>query len=306
VRTSFVRALTDLADRDPRVMLLTGDLGYRLFDDFARRYGARFQNMGVAEANMVSVAAGLALSGKRPFVYSIAPFATARCLEQIRDDLCNMALPVVVTGVAGGYSYGANGPTHHGVDDVALMRAMAGMTVVCPCDPWETARAVEALGRGSGPAYLRLGRSGEPDLPRADQRFELGQPTVLRHGSRVGILACGPIAANALAAADRLQGMGIEPLVLSVHTVKPLAPLIDELRRRALELIFTIEEHGPCGGLHEAVAAATAVWPGRPYVEGIGAPDEHVHLAGAQEYLRRRAGLDAVGIFERIQARLRP
>jgi transketolase len=263
-------------------------------------------NLGVAEANMLSVAAGLALSGKRPFVYSIAPFATVRCLEQIRNDVCNMGAAVVVVGVGGGYAYGSNGATHHGVDDIAVTRAMAGMTVTCPCDPWETARLVEALAKRDGPAYLRLSRAGEPNLSRSDAVFELGRPAVLRSGSRVAILASGPVAAEALLAAESLRQHKVDPLVLSIHTIKPLGGLGEILREHACELVVTVEEHGPHGGLHEAVAAELAGDAQRPRIERLSGPDAPVHTAGSQAYLRRALGLDAEGIRARIAARLAP
>ena len=144
MRNAFIRGLTKLAESDERIVFLTGDLGYKLFDDFATRYPGRFLNAGVAEQNMVGVAAGLASEGFRPFVYSIATFATLRCLEQIRDDVCYNGLPVTIVGVGGGFSYGANGPTHHATEDLAIMRALPNMTVIAPGDPVESAAATRA------------------------------------------------------------------------------------------------------------------------------------------------------------------
>jgi transketolase len=260
--------------------------------------------MGVSEANMVSVAAGLAMAGLRPVTYSIAPFATLRCLEQIRNDLCNMSLPVLIVGVGGGYAYGVNGPTHHGVDDVAVMRAMPGMTVLCPCDPVETREALVAALSLDGPAYLRLGRNKEPILRTEHDPFVLGQPRVLRPGGPVVILACGPIASEVLDAAEWLADYGVDSKVLSVHTVKPIGGLVSYLRMLGSSHLFVVEEHGPCGGLAEALAVELADWDERPLLMRLTAPDRFYHEVGTQAFLRRCAGIDAASISRTITARL--
>lgn len=290
MRDAFIQALTEVALADRRVILLTGDLGYKLFDDFAARCPGRFLNLGVSEANMTSVAAGLALVGWRPVTYSIVPFVTVRCLEQIRNDVCNMELPVLVAGVGGGYAYGVNGATHHGIDDVAVMRSLPGMTVLTPCDPPETRAAVHAVFRQSGPCYLRLGRNKEPHLTRADDPFELGTPRVLRPGREVAVLASGPVAAEALQAARLLAPAGLDPWVLSVHTVKPLAGVVAWIDQHDPRHLFVIEEHGPCGGLAEGLAGALADRePHRP-LTSLTAPDHFFHKVGSQAFLRRAAG----------------
>lgn len=300
MRSAFIRALTEVASADRRNLFLTADLGFKVFDDYRARFPERFFNMGVSEANMTSVAAGLALAGWHPFTYSIVPFATIRCLEQIRNDVCNMGLPVVIVGAGGGFAYGANGPTHHGIDDVAALRAMPTMTVVVPADPREVAGAVRALAGLRAPAYLRLARNNEPDLPGTDAPFELGVPHVLRQGSRVALLACGPVAAEALAAAGLLRPAGVEPLVISVHTVKPLGALPDMLYNARIAWAFVVEEHGPCGGLAEAVCAAFAGASGGPRIRALTAPNAFLHAVGSQKFMLREAGLDADSIAEAV------
>lgn len=304
MRDAFVDELTHAATADARIVLLTGDLGYKLFDRFAAACPGRFLNMGVSEANMTSVAAGLALSGMRPVTYSIVPFATARCLEQIRNDLCNMRLPVVVTGVGGGFAYGPNGPTHHGIDDVALMRAMPGMTVLCPADPWETRHALRAALESDGPAYLRLGRNKEPLLAPGGEEFVVGRPRTMRRGTDVALLGCGPITGEVLAAVPELTRAGLDPIVVSVHTVKPIAGAVAWIRSHSPRHLFVVEEHGPQGGLAEAIALALADDPGRPPVTPIAAPDRFLHDAGSQRHMWRLAGIDAAGIAAAILKRL--
>ncbi len=304
MRDAFFDELTRLGEHDSRVMFLTGDLGYKLWDVFAARCPGRFLNMGVSEANMVSVAAGLALSGMRPITYSIVPFATIRCLEQIRNDVCSMRLPVLIVGVGGGYAYGANGPTHHGVDDVAAMRTLSGMTIFCPCDPLETRAALRAVQELDGPCYLRLGRNKEPNLTRPEESFTPGLPNLLRRGQRVALLAVGPIASQALAAAQLLTRRGVDPAVWSVHTVKPIDGLVACMDEHRYEHVFVIEEHGPCGGLAEALAVEWADRVIRPIVTRVAAPDEHLRTVGSQQYMWGLAGIDSQAVFRRVTQRL--
>ncbi len=301
MRSAFIRAITAAAAEDERIVLLTADLGYKLFDEFAERFPGRFLNMGVCEANMVSVAAGLALEGRHVFTYSIVPFATIRCLEQIRNDVCLMRLPVTVVGVGAGYAYGVNGSTHHGTEDVGVMRALPHMTVVSPCDPREAEKATAALVEKGMPSYLRLGRAGEPCLPGTDAPFALDRPTILREGRGVALLACGSVAGEALSAAEILGRAGSSPLVLSVHTLKPLCRLTEVLRARHVTDVVTIEEHGSSGGLMEAVGAQLLSSPPPPRVVGLHCPDGAFDSCGSQDTLRRQAGLDAASIAAKVR-----
>lgn len=304
MRDAFFRTLVDLASDDERVMFITGDLGFKLVDEFASRFPHRFYNAGVAEANMVSMAAGLALSGKIPFVYSIVPFVTARCVEQIRNDLCTMAASVIVVGIGGGYAYGENGPTHHGIDDIALMRALPNMTVVSPCDAVETSDAMRALVHYGKPAYLRLGRAGETALPRCSMRFELGKPSLLRNGCDVAMVATGAISATAVEAAELLTAKGVDAAVISLHTVKPMAASVEYIAASGYRRIVAIEEHGPCGGMTEALVAGLHRIKYEATVECITAPDRFIHTVGSQASLRKGAGLCAEGIANRALALL--
>jgi len=302
VRNAFVRALTEAAARDPRVVFLTADLGYRLFDDFARRFPGRFLNAGVAEANMVGVASGLALEGKRPVVYSIAPFVTLRCYEQVRNDVCYNGAPVLLVGVGGGWSYGPNGPTHHGLEDVAAMRALPRMTVVCPGDPYETEAAVHVLFAHEGPAYLRLGRAGEPAVHPGPIQLRLDDVLVLREGHDVVLLSTGNMLATAVATADVLAGVGIGARVVSVPTVKPLpvAALAPLLRR--VRAVATLEEHSLVGGFGTAVAEYLAERGSPLRFRRFAAPDAFAAVCGAQDWYRAEHGLTAAQIAAAVTA----
>lgn len=305
MRNALVRALESAARSDPRLILLTGDLGFKIFDAFAAEFPGRFINVGVAEANLIGVAAGLALGGMHPFAYSIAPFATLRCLEQIRNDVCYQNLPVTIVGVGGGYSYGHNGPTHHALEDIAVMRVLPNMTVVSPGDPLETELAVVAAASYGRPLYLRIGRAGDPRVHDAPPDFQIGRAITVRQGHDCALISTGGILPVALAAADRLQQSRIECRVVSMHTVKPLDHTCLRECVRDTTAVFTVEEHSRIGGLGSAVAE-WAVANGQPGPRlSFGADDCFASLSGSQNYLRERNGLTAEQIAATITAKLR-
>lgn len=281
-------------------MLLTGDLGYSVFEEFRDRFPRQYLNAGVAEQNMIGTAAGLAMSGKRVFAYSIVPFVTFRCLEQVRDDVCHHHLPVCVVGVGGGYSYGHLGATHHALEDIAVMRSVPNMTVVCPGDPLEAQAAVHSLCAYDGPSYLRLGKNGEPIIHHEDLDFVIGKAIpVIPHGD-ITLVSTGAMLPAVMETAALLLQKGIAARVVSMHTVKPLD--VDALRQAAAEtkLIVTIEEHSIIGGLGGAVAEALSVHDIRIRHVLCAAPDAFAHAIGTQQYLRAQAGLTPEAMCERI------
>lgn len=303
MRTAFVEELTSLARQDPAVMLLTGDLGYTVFEQFQAEFPTRYINCGVAEANMMGTAAGLAREGVKPFVYSFIPFAIFRCLEQIRIDICYHELPVTIVGLGAGYSYGDMGATHHAVEDIAMARSLPGLCVVCPGDPWEVRHAVRALAVHPGPAYIRLGKRGEPVVHGADthHEFHLGRALVIQEGRDVALLATSNILPTVVEAARRLElEHRIHPTVVSMHTIKPLD--VSYLRRLSerCRAIFTVEEHSVLGGLGGAVCEAVADIPTRCTVHRIGIPDRFVHVSGSQGFYRQQCDLTPDGIVERV------
>ena len=290
----MLQALRGLMAADPAVHLLTSDTGFHVFDELRREYAARFLNVGIAEAALISVAAGLARAGRQVFVYGIAPFVTMRCFEQIRVDLCYPRLPVKIVGVGAGLTYGPAGPTHHAIEDIAVMSALPNMTVICPGDPVETRRAVEASVALAGPCYLRLGKSGEPRVhPGELPDFAPGRGIRLRCGRGLAVLATGSLLATACEACVRLGAAGLDPELISMHTVKPLdrALLLDAARRCAW--VATVEEHSVVGGLGAAVAAVLAEEAPGVRLRRFGVPDCYTDVAGSQEYWRGRYGLTA-------------
>jgi transketolase len=287
-------------------VLLSGDIGNRLFDRFKAACPGRFLNCGVAEANMMGVAAGIAVNGLRPIVYTIAPFTTTRCLEQIRVDACYHAAPVIIVGTGAGLSYAALGPTHHSCEDIAILRPLPGISIICPCDAVELRLALAAALELDGPAYLRIGKKGEPLVHRHPPDFRIGRAISLREGRDVCIVATGNIMPVAIEAAVRLEAEGISAGVESFHTVKPLDTERLEALFRHHAVVATVEEHGRIGGLGSAVAEFRA---GRREDGGrlvsFGVDDVFLHRVGSQDYARRAFGLTPERIAEEIRCALR-
>jgi transketolase len=302
MRAAFFRSLLDLAAQDGRIYLLAGDLGFGVADEFRSRFPGRFLNAGVAEQNMTGVAAGLALSGKIVFTYSIANFPTLRCLEQIRNDVCYHNANVKVVAVGGGLAYGALGPSHHATEDIALLRALPNMTVVAPGDPLEAGQATAAVARHPGPCYLRLGRAGEPAVHERLE-FRLGEAIRIRHGMDVSLIATGGMLPVALETAGRLELEGIGTSLWSMHTLKPLDTAA--VRQAALTgMVVTLEEHSAIGGLGSAVAEVLCEAGYSGVFRRIALPDRFAPCAGSAAYLRRMYGLDLDSIAQRIRAEI--
>lgn len=303
MRNAFASELTALADEDPRVVMLSGDIGNRLFDDFKKKHPRRFFNCGVAEANMVGVAAGLALSGLRPIAYTITPFITARCFEQIKVDVCYHQAPVILVGVGAGLSYASLGATHHSCEDIGLMRLLPGMTILCPGDAVEVRLALRAALKSDGPVYIRIGKKGEPVVHAQPPAFQIGKGIVVRAGREVCLLSTGNLLPVAVAAAQELEKRGLSCQVVSLHTVKPLDDALLEEAFSRYPVVATLEEHSRLGGLGGGVAEWLS---DRPPMKGrllrLGVEDTFLHEACDQESARAQFGLTPSAIAGRVQA----
>ena len=302
MRTAFIETLNELADKDPRVCLIVGDLGYSVIEEFANKHPDQFVNAGVAEQNMIGLAVGMALSGKVVFTYSIGNFGTLRCLEQIRNDICYHRANVKVVAVGGGLAYGNLGVTHHASEDVAIMRALPNMTVVAPGDPVEARLATRAVVALDGPAYLRLGKAGEPIVHADEPSFTLGRAITMQEGSDLTLIASGGMLATADRVAAQLAEKGLSVRLLSMHTIKPLDR--DAVVRAATEtrFVFTLEEHSIEGGLGGAVAEVMAELDGsRALLKRIGLRPQFNAEVGDQKYLKSLHGLDEEGVMKTIQ-----
>jgi transketolase len=305
MRNAFAKELTAVAAEDERVVLLAGDIGNRLFDEFKARCPRRFYNCGVAEANMMSMAAGMALCGLRPVVYSIAPFVTARCFEQIRIDVCYQNVPVLIAGTGAGLSYASLNATHHSCEDIGILRLLPNMCIVCPGDSWEVQRGLRAALQHDGPVYLRLGKKGEHVVHTGGAwDFVIGRGLLIRSGTDLSILSTGNVLPMALQAADMLARGGLSAEVVSCHTVKPLDV---ELLTRVFsdfQMVVTVEEHTLAGGLGSAAAEWLADSPPRrARLCRIGLADRFLYQAGEQDHARAEYGLTAEAIVSRVAER---
>ena len=306
MRNAFFRTLLELAEDDERVMLVVGDLGFSVVEPFVERFPARFVNVGVAEQDMIGISAGLALSGKIVFAYSIGNFPILRCLEQIRNDVCYHKANVKIVAVGGGFAYGSLGFSHHATEDLAVMRTLPNMTVVAPADPVEVERATRAVAAWPGPCYLRLGRAGERVLHPPDVTFEMGRAITVRSGRDLTLVSTGGMLDITLQVAQRLAGRGMDARVLSMHTLKPFDR--DAIRSAARETraIVTVEEHSEVGGLGSAVAEVLCdTQPNSIPLKRVAIPSTFSPVAGSQDYLRARYGLSVDSIIEAIEPLVR-
>ena len=305
MRNAFADEITKLGASDSRVVLLSGDIGNKLFDKYKDKAGGRFFNCGVAEANMMSVAAGMALCGLRPVIYTITPFTTTRCFEQIRVDACYHKAPVIIVGTGSGLSYAELGPTHHSCEDLAILRALPEMTVIAPGDAPELRAALRAALKQDGPVYIRIGKKGEPNIHPDEPDLAIGKAITVRQGRNVCLIGTGVLTAIALDAAKLLEAQGISARVESFHTVKPL----DEVRLAevfaAYPVVATVEEHSKIGGLGGAVAEWLAVQDDmHGKLLSFGTDDVFMHEIGSTQYARNKFGLTAENIARTVADRL--
>lgn len=305
MRNAFADEITQLALLDPRIVLLSGDIGNKLFDKFKDVDSSRFYNCGVAEGNMMGVAAGMALSDLRPIVYTITPFTTTRCFEQIRVDVCYHKAPVVIVGTGSGLSYAKLGPTHHSLEDMAILRTLPGMRVLAPCDSTELRLALRAVLEDNGPAYIRIGKKGEADIHSTPPKFKIGEAIIIRPGNDVALLCAGNMMSETLKAADILGGNGISAEVVSFHTVKPLDESYLQSASARFKLLITVEEHSRIGGFSSAVSEWRSSTNCAVQQISVGTDDEFMHEVGSQSYARKKYGLTAENIAARVAASLK-
>lgn len=292
-RDAYARTLEALAAEDPRVVAVVNDsVGSSKLGKFRDRFPERLINVGIAEQNMVGVGAGLANGGKIPFVSGAACFLTARALEQIKADVAYSAANVKLCGISSGVAYGELGATHHSIEDLAWLRAMRGLTVIAPSDPWETAEAVKAAAASDQPTFIRISRMPVPELPHRAP-FAVGKAEILRDGADVAIIAVGVLVHRALSAAEALAAEGVEARVINMATIAPLDE--DAILSAAIDCgaIVTAEEHVVRGGLGGAVAEVLATQRPTPMrILGF----DGFQPTGSAEWLMERAGLTADGV----------
>ena len=298
MRKAFTRTLVELAEADPRIMLLTGDLGYMALEPFSERFPDRFVNAGVAEQNMVGVATGLAEAGFIPFVYSIVTFASLRPYEFIRNGPVLHQLPVRVVGVGGGFEYGPQGTTHHGLEDLAVMRVQPGMTVIATADHRQHATALRATWNLPGPVYYRIGKDDTTEIPGLDGRFRLGRAELVRPGRDLCLVATGSVAAKAAAAAEMLGARGVDAGCLIVACLQP-APADDiAAALGSVPVALTVEAQYAAGGLGSLVSEVVAERGLRCRVRRCAVRATPNGVSGSQRFMHQAHGLSREALVE--------
>jgi transketolase len=291
MRTTFINTLVEIAKLNPRIVLLTGDMGFLAVEPFAEQFSDRFFNVGVAEQDMVGLATGLAESGFIPFVYSIVPFAVLRPYEFIRNGPIMHQFPVRIVGIGGGMEYGTNGATHYGLEDIGLMRIQPGMTVIVPADYEQARTALQASWNLLGPIYYRLSKDNQTLVPGLLGQFELGRTQRLRTGTDLIMITMGNIANHAIKAAEILAAQGVSCAVLSVASLNP-SPTADlEEVLSQYQVAMTIETHYVTGGVGSLVAEVVAESGLNCRVVRCGVKTTPTGITGSQEYMLRIHGL---------------
>lgn len=291
MREMFVRCLMERASKDDKIFVITPDMGFSIFEEFAEKFPDKFMNVGVAEQNAIGVAAGMALSGKTVFVYSFIPFITMRPFEQIRIDIAYMNTNVRLIGIGAGLSYGALGATHHAIEDIAIMRSLPNMTVCCPGDPIEVRELINDSFSYNGPIYFRLNTHGEPNVHPVDTKIRIGKAVFITEGDDLALITTSTMLEDSKKMVDEWANKDIHATLLSVPTIKPLdIESITKLIDSGMPIV-TLEEHTIIGGLGTAVSEVIAESGKSVRFKRLGIPDEYSHYIGSQKYLLKKYGL---------------
>ncbi len=291
MRIAFVKTIEKLALTDQRLTLLTGDLGFTVFESFKEKFPNRFFNLGIAEQNMMGMAAGMALCGQIPLVYSIATFVSLRPYEFIRNDICYQNANVKIFGVGGGLGYGDAGYTHINFEDLSVLRPLPNLTILSPSDPLETEILIPKAIKHKGPVYLRLGKVGEPNIHPKKPNLKLGKGYIFHQGKKVAIFVTGGISVNALSAVKLLRAYSINPTIVLMPTIKPLDKDLIINISKTHQYIFSIEEHSVTGGLGSAIAEVLAEFGSKVKFKRLGINKSYLKTVGNQKFLRSRFGL---------------
>ena len=302
MRDTFVKTLVVLAKEDKNIELITGDLGFGVLKPFWEQVPDQFTNAGIAEQNMTTVAAGMALEGKTVFTYSIGNFPTLRCLEQIRNDCAYHKANVKIVCIGGGFVYGSLGMSHQATEDIAILRALPDVVVMAPGDLVEAEEATKAIAAYPGTCYLRLGRGGEKRIHDKIKNFQIGKAIKVKDGEKIAIFSTGAIFEEVQGAYDLLAAKGYCPAVYTFPTVKPLEKELVQSCAKEFDMIVTCEEHNIVGGFGSAVAEVIAeMKEKRTFLLRIGLNDLYATRVGDQNYLREQYGMSALQIAKKIE-----
>jgi transketolase len=294
MRTTFSSVLLEHAENDEKIFLLSPDAGFSVFEKFVERYPERFLNTGIAEQNTVSVAAGLALSGFKPYIYQIAPFALMRCYEQIRVDIAYMDLNIKIIGAGGGVAYGPAGATHHIIEDFAITKTLPNMVVCAPADPLEMRQIMEQSFSLEAPMYMRIAKNNDPIIHNPGDKINIGKAFRLIQGSDLEILTTGVIAHRVKEWLPELSRQGISAGLTVFPTIKPLDVDFLDIIVGTRKKVLIVEEHNIIGGLGESISAYFGRKNATNQVRHLGIPDAYSHYVGSQQYILDKLRLWAV------------
>ena len=301
MRDAFAEQLFNLAKKNKDIIFITADLGFGVFDKFAKTFPEQYINVGVAEQNMVGVATGLALEGKKVFIYSIGNFASFRCLEQIRNDAAYHNANITIVCSGGGFTYGALGMSHHATEDIAVMRSIPNVEIMVPSTAWESKEVTKILGKRKGVSYLRIEKGGDKNPPYKKAKLEIGKSLIYRKGKDVTVITAGGILDECIHAANILSQNGIECKIISMPSIKPIDKkrILSEINSTGK--IVVVEEHNCNGGLSGAIAEIIAQSPRNCLFKSVSLKDEFSSIVGDQDYLRKIYKIDRKSIVKTIR-----
>ena len=295
MRNTFINTIIDECSRRDDIFIISGDAGLGVFDQFKEDHPDRFLNMGVAEQNMISFAAGLALTGYKVVLYNIIPFLMYRCYEQVRNDICYQELPIILVGIGSGVTYAPMGMTHYSIEDIGVAQTMSNLTVISPIDPVEAKLAALHALNSQVPVYVRLAKRGEPDIHR-NANFSISEPQILERGERLALVCHGSITEEVLKAHALLAGRGVHPLVISVPVVQPVNKEALFRLFKELDTVICVEEHFVASGLGSILSNLFTEHELRCRLVKLGIPAGFIHEVHDTQGMRKLFGIDAASI----------
>jgi len=303
MRNTFVDTIINEYKNRDDIFFISGDAGLGVFDEFQEKYPGNFLNMGIAEQNMASFSAGLAMTGYKVCLYNIIPFLLYRCYEQIRNDICYQRLPVVLIGIGSGVTYAPAGMSHYSVEDIGLARTLPNLSIISPIDPVEAKLAARYALESENPVYIRLAKRGEPNI-HADEHFDITRPQVIKKGAEVAILFHGSISAEVMTAYDELTAKGIYPALISVPMIQPLntAVLLEVLAE--MKFVISIEEHFVNSGLGDVLANIYAECRPSWLLQKMGFPYQFIHEIEDAASMRKSFGVSGSNIVAKVESLL--
>lgn len=305
MRNHVIDEITNLAETDDRIMLLTGDLGFGVLENFAAKFPRRYINTGIAEQNMTSVAAGLALEGNLVFTYSIGNFPTMRCLEQIRNDICYHEANVKILSLGGGFAYATLGMSHHATEDIAIMRSLPNMRVYVPADVPEALACLQDAYNYNGPAFIRMARGREPNQHSANEIININKIIqVQKIGKDINIFTTGTQLAEGIKLQKLFSDDNLSVGLFSVPRIKPIDDCSIREIAKNCKLLITMEDHNIIGGLGSAIAELLSEMPSHAILHRFGLADTYTSVVGDQDYLRDYYNLSAKKVYEIITKKL--